>query len=104
MQAKTKAKREEANGRSQALDHCVAGATCCIYHSNTDMLAVTLKTAMIGKAASDRGLIADRPIRPATADPTATGHVVAAMMINHNGNSTSMMTLKGMLWRIVEKP
>lgn len=104
MQAKTKATKEEANGRSQALDQRVDGATFCIYHSNTNMLAITLTTAMIGKAASDHGLITDRPTRPATADPTATGHVVAAITSNHNGNSTIKLTLKGKLCCIIEKP
>jgi len=104
MQAKTKAKKEEVNGRSQALDQRVAGATFCIYHSNTNMLAVTLTTAMIDNAANDHRLIADRPTLATTADPIATGHVVAAMTINHNGNSTSKLTLKGMPRRIVEKP
>lgn len=68
------------------------------------MLAVTLTAAMIGKAARDHGLVAVRPARPTTADPTATGHVVAAMTSNHNDSSANNLTLKDILWRIVEKP
>ena len=50
MQAKANAKEEEDSGKSQPLDQLVAGATFCIYHSNANMLAATLKTAMNGKA------------------------------------------------------
>jgi hypothetical protein len=68
------------------------------------MLAVTLTRAMNGKAAQDHRLVADRVTRPATADPKATGHVVTAITINHNGNSTSKSAFAGTPWRIVEKP
>jgi hypothetical protein len=93
-QAKTKAKIDAVDVRGHAPVQRVAGKSFGMYHSNAHLLTVTLTTAITGRTAQDHGLIADRAMRPAIADPKATGHVDMAMMIISSRNSNSLLAVK----------